>query len=170
LQIANLIISSQWFVQKFIPKKGVFATMTQKERGWIGVDLDGTLVQYNGWKGNDHIGDPIWPMILRVRQWIKEGKEVKIFTARVGTGAGYSEHSNETDTQEFADYQRALIQDWTEEMFGVRLEVTAQKDWAMLELWDDRAVQVVPNTGRTVVEYWQDLFRDIYHAMGGVQL
>ena len=34
--------------------------------------------------------------------------------------------------------------------FGVVLPVTNVKDWHMLELWDDRAVQVEPNTGRRV--------------------
>jgi hypothetical protein len=29
--------------------------------GWIGVDLDGTLAHYDGWKGIDHIGEPIKP-------------------------------------------------------------------------------------------------------------
>ncbi len=26
--------------------------------GWIDVDLDGTLAQYDGWKGVAHIGEP----------------------------------------------------------------------------------------------------------------
>ena len=35
--------------------------------GWIGVDLDGTLAHYNGWKGIEHVGDPVPAMIDRVR-------------------------------------------------------------------------------------------------------
>jgi len=27
-------------------------------KGWVGVDLDGTLAHYDGWKGADHIGEP----------------------------------------------------------------------------------------------------------------
>ena len=27
--------------------------------GWIGVDLDGTLARYDGWRGIDHIGEPM---------------------------------------------------------------------------------------------------------------
>lgn len=27
-------------------------------QGWIGVDLDGTLAEYHGWKGAEHIGQP----------------------------------------------------------------------------------------------------------------
>lgn len=100
--------------------------------GWIGVDLDGTLAEYHGWNGGA-IGDPIPRMADRVRQWLKRGQIVKIFTARVwsdGDGAIARE-----------------IQDWTEKHFGVRLPVTCMKDYSMCELWDDRAVQVIPNTG-----------------------
>jgi hypothetical protein len=42
------------------------------------------------------------------------------------------------------------IQDWCEKHIGRRLEVTCQKDFAMIELWDDRCVQVVCNTGKRV--------------------
>ena len=35
--------------------------------GWIGVDLDGTLAIYTGWKGCDHVGEPIPPMVERVK-------------------------------------------------------------------------------------------------------
>ena len=51
--------------------------------GWIGVDLDGTLAEYLGWQGMGHIGEPIAPMVERVKAWLAEGKDVRIFTARV---------------------------------------------------------------------------------------
>ena len=54
-----------------------------KRKGWIGVDLDGTLAVYYDW---EIIGDPIPLMVERVQQWLKEGKHVKIFTARVSHG------------------------------------------------------------------------------------
>lgn len=104
--------------------------------GWIGVDLDGTLAHYEGWN-NGEIGEPIPLMATRVRGWLAIGQEVRIFTARVGQYEGSHE-------------QRTLIQDWTEKHFGVRLPVTATKDFAMIELWDDRAIQVEMNTGRKV--------------------
>lgn len=107
--------------------------------GWIGVDLDGTLAHYEGWKGINHIGDPIPAMLERVKNWIDEGKTVKIFTARV--------------CQEFKDDKSItkIIQDWCEFHIGVRLEVTCKKDWGMIELWDDRCVQVELNTGKLKV-------------------
>lgn len=111
--------------------------------GWIGVDLDGTLVKYNGWKGIFHIGEPIRPMVDRVCQWLNEGHTVKIFTARV----------SDMRSAEEANQARAYIQDWCSKIFGVKLEVTNIKDFGMTQLWDDRAVQVVPNTGLTIEEF-----------------
>lgn len=43
-------------------------------QGWIGVDLDGTLAEYDEWRGIDHIGTPIEPMAARVRRWIAQGE------------------------------------------------------------------------------------------------
>lgn len=107
---------------------------------WIGVDLDGTLVIQK----EDHwderiIGEPVPLMVKRVKSWLKQGVKVKIFTARVGTADG-------RDPEPI----RKIIADWTERELGQRLEVTNEKDYAMLELWDDRAVQVEFNTGRAV--------------------
>jgi len=114
--------------------------------GWIGVDLDGTLAHYDGPKGPDHIGAPIMAMVNRVKTWLAAGKAVKIFTARVGAQGGTSAEGN-TDDEAFAAKQRILISQWCQTHIGQALEVTATKDFAMIELWDDRAVQVVPNTG-----------------------
>lgn len=104
-------------------------------QGWIGVDLDGTLARYDGWQGIEHIGEPIAPMVARVKKWLAEGKDVRIFTARV------SRHGNE------AVEARGLIERWCRQHLGTVLRITHEKDFAMIELWDDRAVQVTPNTG-----------------------
>lgn len=106
-------------------------------RGWIGVDLDGTLAQYDGWRGPTHIGDPIPEMVNRVKGWLAQGKEVRIFTARVSRLQG----------EELQAVAGAIFR-WSAEHIGEVLDVTCMKDFAMIELWDDRAVQVVPNTGR----------------------
>lgn len=103
---------------------------------WIGVDLDATLAHYEGWKGSGHIGDPIPRMVERVRAWLKAGKEVKIFTARA-----------------CVPEEIPLIQDWLENVAGLpRLPVTNVKDFRMLQLWDDRVVQVRPNKGHTLTD------------------
>jgi len=106
-----------------------------EEEGWIGVDLDGTLAEYHGWKGPEHIGKAIPKMVDRVKQWLEEGKDVRIMTARVAPGKG--------DAEKY----RERIEEWVEKTFGRELPVTHEKDREMLELWDDRVVQVVPNTG-----------------------
>jgi hypothetical protein len=106
---------------------------------WIGVDLDGTLAHYDGWKGPQHIGPPVRRMARRVREWLAEGKRVKIMTARATP-----------NRQTLAEYDEviAAIEAWCLRHLGQVLEITNAKDFGMIELWDDRAVQVIPNTGR----------------------
>lgn len=105
--------------------------------GWIGVDLDGTLAYYDGWKGIEHIGEPVPAMMDRVRYWIENGTEVRIFTARVS--------SNDPDVVRY-------IHEWCRKHGLPELQVTCKKDFAMVQLYDDRCVQVEMNTGRLVAE------------------
>ncbi len=104
--------------------------------GWIGVDLDGTLAQYDGWQGPDHIGEPIPAMAERVKEWLGQGIEVRIVTARATVVE-----------------QIQPVNAWCLKHFGRYFPVTFSKDFAMMELWDDRCVQVMPNTGMTVGEF-----------------
>lgn len=109
--------------------------------GWIGVDLDATLAHYDGWQGPGHIGPPVPAMLARVRSWLQDGHpkygrvDVRIVTARVAL-------------PEQADEVVAAVEAWTLEHLGVALPVTNSKDLGMIELWDDRVVQVEANTGR----------------------
>lgn len=107
--------------------------------GWIGVDLDGTLANYSGWKGPAHIGKPVPAMLTRVKMWLAEGREVRIFTARVS---------------EPADRASVImaVQNWCVEHIGQSLPVTCIKDYRMDEIWDDRAVRVIANTGERCCE------------------
>lgn len=115
--------------------------------GWIGVDLDGTLAHYDHWRGPDHIGAPIPAMVERVRRWLSDGKEVRIFTARVWS------HPNNADAfREVEERVRPAIDRFCVEQFGRNLRATCVKDYEMIELWDDRAIQVIPNTGRTIAD------------------
>lgn len=111
--------------------------------GWIGVDLDGTLAHDDRrpeWDG--YIGQPIPTMVMRVRGWLASGLDVRIVTARVAAG-NIPEHD-----PRYPDRQRLAIQAWCVEHLGKALAVTCEKDYRMIELWDDRAVQVIPNTGQ----------------------
>lgn len=106
---------------------------------WIGVDLDGTLAEYHGWHGPADIGQPIRPMVVRVMQWLQEGKNVRVFTARV---ADLTQASTATEA----------IEAWCERYLGQKLPVTCVKDYGMVELWDDRCVQIETNTGHRIDE------------------
>ena len=117
--------------------------------GWIGVDLDGTLAKYEGYKGPDYIGEPIPAMLCRVKQWLAEGKTVKIFTARVDGGRAAILLGND-EGWKFADVEgiKKPIREWCKRHIGVELEITNVKDYGMVELWDDLAIRVEKNTGR----------------------
>lgn len=104
--------------------------------GWIGVDLDRTLAYYDTWRGLTHIGRPIPQMLERVQRWVQEGKTVKIFTARYSLPDGPER-----------DELVTAIHKWLAEHNLPPLEVTNVKDFGCVEIWDDIAVQVIPNTG-----------------------
>jgi len=99
--------------------------------GWHGVDLDGTLAHDTGFHGPEHIGPPVPAMMARVKAWLRNGEEVKIMTARA---------ANPGDL--------AFVRQWLTDNGLPALEITNQKDYRMIDLWDDRAVEVIPNTGR----------------------
>jgi hypothetical protein len=114
--------------------------MPKDENFWLGVDLDGTIAEHywphKGRYEETRIGDPIKPMVERVKSWLREGKTVKIFTARVSDRRG-------RDIMPI----RAAIQSWCRTHIGMVLEVTCEKNYRMTQLWDDRAVGVIQNTG-----------------------
>lgn len=119
--------------------------------GWIAVDLDGTLARYDGWKGIEHIGEPIAPMVERVKRWLSEGKDVRIFTARVDGGEVALEMGDANGVaHRDVPMVRHHIEQWCLQHIGCALPITNVKDYGMLELWDDRAVQVVMNEGTPV--------------------
>ena len=91
-------------------------------KGWIGVDLDGTLAEYDYWRGINHIGEPIPVMVEYVKDLLELGVEVRIFTARL----------QEPDALVF-------IQAWCKKVFGTILPVTDKKDFSMVWMIDDRS-------------------------------
>jgi len=113
--------------------KEVLEADTQK--GWIGVDFDGTLVEYYGEENLENIGDIIPAMYERIVKWLSEGKEVRIFTARAAD-----------------PIQRKRVEDFLAAHALGGLMVTNLKDPGMIELWDDRCIPVVPNKGVPLIE------------------
>lgn len=100
---------------------------------WIGVDLDGTLAGFSEWRSFSHIGKPIPAMLERVNEWLDNGYRVKIFTARATIASAIPP-----------------IENWLRKHGLEGLEITNEKDEFIIELWDDRAIQVITDTGRPV--------------------
>lgn len=105
---------------------------------WVGIDFDGT------WSSTDNPGhfEPPYPlgravpqMTYKVRIMMKAGIRVRLFTARAGSPEAVER-----------------LRDWMRREIGEVLEVTDKKDYNLLRFYDDRALQVIPNLGRVVVE------------------
>jgi hypothetical protein len=112
------------------PKKG--------NKGWIGVDFDGTLAMHRFNYDNPRVlGEPVPVMLARVKEWLEAGREVRIVTARVcGLQPTHIRQGH-----------ILALHDWCMKHLGRKLHITCEKDFHMTELWDDRAVGVHKNTG-----------------------
>lgn len=150
------------------------------EEGSYAFDLDGTIATYDTWKGIDHIGEPIKPMVDLIKRLHDEGKVVKILTARVSPrpepeekpnpysviGGGYCvpAYADEYHAKAMAEdgvvcesalvfYKKAewdardFISDWCLKNLGFLPEITHEKDPTIVEFYDDRTKQVIPNDG-----------------------
>ncbi len=113
---------------------------------WEGVDFDGTLAEsiHDQWDGP--LGKPIPKMVARVKAWIAEGREVRIFTARVSP---LDKDGNPVDPVALAMLKIRLGL-WTLCYCGKFLTSTCSKDHNVNRIWDDRARQVVRDTGEVV--------------------
>lgn len=105
----------------------------------IACDLDGTLAEYNGWKGIGHIGQVIAPVRDAIYNAQKSGAEVWIYTARV------------SDPEEHDEATKAIASWLIENKINV-MGITSTKHKFFTEFWDDRAFQVVKNQGVFIVE------------------
>ena len=103
---------------------------------WVGFDLDGTLADERTRNGMGTVGDPIPSMIDLVRYYLAKCVKVKIFTAR----------ANDPE-------QHPIIREWLRQVgLPEDLEITATKDYAMIQSYDDRMFQVERNTGRIITD------------------
>ena len=93
------------------------------------VDLDGTLAKFNKYVEGE-IGNPVKPMLNRIKTWLRYGHKVVIFTARAG---------NPTDV--------SAIKRWLKKNNLPNLKITNVKTPDITEIWDDRAVSVYKNQG-----------------------
>jgi hydroxymethylpyrimidine pyrophosphatase-like HAD family hydrolase len=99
--------------------------------GHLAVDLDGTLtVEVQPYDGS--IGEPVEEMIWKVRIELAKGRQVRIFTARAA--------------HDLREIQK--VRKWVQKHIGVDLPVVCFKTMETEEIWDNRARQVITNTGR----------------------
>jgi hypothetical protein len=113
---------------------------------WIGFDLDGTLAEYDDWKGPEHVGKPVPRMIKKAKDCINRGITVKILTARVAPRQCLTTEELISNLEDIVKATKA-IKVWCKKHLGVELPVVSCKDFNMLWFYDDRCVQVERDTG-----------------------
>lgn len=101
--------------------------MPNSPDGWIGVDFDGTLAK---WSHGVELGAPVEAMVERVKAWLEQGADVRIFTARA-------------DSPEYV----GPIREWCRKHIGRELIITNVKDYACRAIYDDIAYRVMWNQG-----------------------
>jgi hypothetical protein len=102
---------------------------------WVGVDLDGTLSRTDNdghFEPPYPLGEPVPEMLETVKSLLAAGIKVKIFSARACEPGNIP-----------------IVQDWAERQGLGRLEVTNVKDYDLIRYYDDRAIQVLENEGRS---------------------
>ena len=109
--------------------------MAQDRESWYGFDCDGTIACYSGDEGPTEIGEPLGidkmdSAFNTLLCFLEQGKKCKIVTARA----------------EFPESVKA-IKAWSKKYLGQELEVTNKKDFAMISLFDDRAIGIDSETG-----------------------
>lgn len=128
--------------------------------GWIGVDFDGVLVEWDP-KYLPDCGPPIVHGITLVRRLKAEGHEIRIFTARIQPSPDEQAWWDEANrlgfktVEDWVKYQHQLVENFCIKHFGAPFKITACKDWRMITCYDDRCVQMVPNTGESLDERYK---------------
>lgn len=126
---------------------------------WYGFDIDGTIADNSAHTfGMGKIGKPVKPMCDLMKKLHAEGRRVKIFTARL------SDVGSDPSSQQAV---KEHIWKWCDENLGFRPEITDRKDYKMECLYDDRAKQVVRNTGECLEDLYKRLVEDV-KAKGSV--
>lgn len=112
---------------------------------WVGFDFDKTLATDISGDTSGVLGEPIGPMVELAKEYIEAGVEVKVLTARVWVP---SDERWKPELARECAATRIKMMDWTEKHLGKRLTITCEKDPKLDHLYDDRAIEVEPNTGR----------------------
>jgi len=124
-------------------------TFQEKNSGipWIGFDLDGTISKFDYQKWQDdknYIGEPMLRMINLIKHYLSQGIDVKIFTARA-------------ENKENIPF----IRKWLVAQGLPKLEVTNRKDYAMVRLYDDSAIEVFGNKGMMYTDVFSSIMEPV---------
>lgn len=117
----------------------------------VAVDLDGVLARYDGWRGIDHIGEPI-PGARAFVRVLREQFEVVIFTTRCNTKLN----------REGANLLRNRIRDWLDQHGFEYDDIhTDQGKPAAVAYVDDRAVECRPESYENPIDCFTDAILDV---------
>lgn len=125
---------------------------------WVAVELDGCLAHYDGWKGHEHIGEPIQEMVFKIKRLLFMKIGVRVLTHRVGPRP-----DDEAGLGARASY--CLITEWCVKHLGEPLPVTNCIDVACVEILAAHAKEVVANTGLFAVEVERNQKQFFGHAL-----
>lgn len=83
----------------------------------------------------EHIGEPVQPMVERVKGWLAQDRTVKIFTARVDGGEVAIAMGDENGiAHRDVHAVRYHIEQWCQKHIGQVLPITNVKDYGMVEV------------------------------------
>lgn len=111
-------------------------------QGWIGFDFDATLSHCVDEVEDEKNGRPVDEMVKKLKAHLAKGDEVKILSARA-----------------VRPEDRKKVSAFLKELGVPDLPITDKKDQYMTAFYDDRAQQVLPNLGLTVMEIVDELLR-----------
>lgn len=106
----------------------------------IAIDLDKTLAFHESSWGVSRVGEPIVPMVEKVKEWLTKGYKVTIFTSRV----------NEFDrsSKKEIDEQVKMIEEFLNRAGLPLLPITSIKRRYFTHYVDDRSYHVERNLGK----------------------
>jgi len=113
-------------------------------RKTVCVDVDGVLAQYDGWKGVDHIGDPI-PGAVEFTRSLAKHADILIYTTRC---------CEEINRPEKSHLLVNRVRDWLDRHgFAYHAIWDGQGKPICAAIVDDRAVSLRPQPGHEIASY-----------------
>jgi hypothetical protein len=107
----------------------------------ICVDLDGCLARYDGWRGQEHIGDPLPGALAAIRELHAAGHRLIIYTCRCGNYER-EQYGDGLSREQSAEIVRAWL---SRHGFPGELDVYLGDGKPMADMYvDDKAVRVAP--------------------------